>query len=53
MIILITYLEEKTNTRMVSHGYDVNTDQIVVLPNVPLVYFNHRYDSESGEWILK
>lgn len=38
---------------MVSHGYDVNTDSIVVLPNQPLFYFDYYFDRESGEMILK
>jgi hypothetical protein len=39
MIILITYLDKETNTKMVSHGYNVTTDELVVLPSVPLFYF--------------
>jgi hypothetical protein len=53
MIILITYLDKETNTKMVSHGYNVTTDELVVLPSVPLFYFGDaKFDSEVGEYIL-
>lgn len=53
MIVLITYLDEETNTKMVSHGYNVTTDELVVLPSVPLFYFDDaKFDSEVGEYIL-
>jgi hypothetical protein len=52
MIILITYLDKETNTKMVSHGYNVTTDELVVLPSVPLFYFDAKFDSEVGEYIL-
>jgi hypothetical protein len=53
MIVLITYLDEETNTKMVSHGYNVTTDDIVILPSVPLFYFDDvKFDSEVGEYIL-
>jgi hypothetical protein len=38
---------------MVSHGYNVDTDEIVILPNQPLFYFNYGFDRESGEMVLK
>jgi hypothetical protein len=38
---------------MVSHGYNVTTDELVVLPSVPLFYFDDaKFDSEMGEYIL-
>ena len=53
MIILITYFDEETNTKMVSHGYNVTTDELVTLPCVPLFYFHDaKFDSEAGEYIL-
>jgi len=53
MIVLITYLDKETNTKMVSQGYNVTTDDIVILPSVPLFYFDDaKFDSEVGEYIL-
>jgi hypothetical protein len=50
MIIVITYKDN--NTLMVSHGYNVTTDELVILPCVPLVYLNAKFDFEVGEYIL-
>lgn len=50
MIILITYKDEIDNIIRVSHGYDTNTDKIVILPNDPLGYFNPKW--YKGEWVL-
>ena len=52
LIILITFLDEK-NTRIVSHGYDIDTDKLVILPQMPLFYFPHEFNREIGEWVLK
>jgi hypothetical protein len=53
MIVLITYLDKETNTKMVSHGYNTETDELVVLPSVPLFHFDDaKFDSEVGEYIL-
>jgi hypothetical protein len=53
MIILITYRDKKSGLDIVSNGYDVNTDQIVILPQQPLTSFDVFYNSEMGEWVLK
>jgi hypothetical protein len=52
MIILITYKDEEANHLMVSHGYNVATDDIVILPSLPIFYFNVKFDSDVGEYIL-
>jgi hypothetical protein len=52
MIVLITYLDKETNTKMVSHGYNTETDELVVLPSLPIFYFNVKFNSEVGEYIL-
>ncbi len=52
MIIVITYLDKTKNRRYMSHGIDIETDKIIILPNeepFPYCY----YDTEIGEWILK
>lgn len=53
MIILIVYECKKSKFLMVSHGYDVDTDQTVILPTQPLFCFDHKYDLDIGEYILK
>ncbi len=52
MIVLITYLDKETNTKMVSHGYNTETDELVVLPNSPLREFDYSFDSVHREYIL-
>lgn len=42
MILLITYFCPDENKIMVSHGIDLKTDRIVVLPNEPIFYFGDR-----------
>ena len=37
----------------VSHGIDVNTDKVVVLPPEKWDYFQHNCVSYGGEWYLK
>lgn len=52
MIVLITYLDKETNTKMVSHGYNTETDELVVLPSSPLREFDYSFDSVRREYIL-
>jgi hypothetical protein len=52
MIVLITYLDKETNNKMVSHGYNTETDELVVLPNSPLREFDYSFDSVRREYIL-
>lgn len=49
MIILITYFDEKTNIRRVSHGINTIDDSIVILPDESLNSFNPKFDSKLGE----
>jgi len=54
MIIVITYLDRKTGKRIVDYGINIETDEKIVLPNVPIDYFpNLSYDGEVGEFLLK
>ena len=56
-IVLITYIEKDPKSpdykaKMVSHGENLNTGQSVILPNQPLVCFNHHFDKNLGEYVL-
>ena len=53
MIILILYESNKEKQLMVSHGWNTDTDRIVILPNLPLFCFDYKYDLDIGEYILK
>ncbi len=50
MIFIITYKDK--NTIMVSHGYNIDDDSIVILPNLPIYCFNYKFDNEVGEYVL-
>ena len=50
MIVLITYIED--NVTMVSHGINDN-DRLVILPNLPLMYYNAKWNRDLAEWILE
>jgi hypothetical protein len=52
MIILITYIDEKTKQKCVSHGVNLNNDSIVTLPNMPLFMFDAKFDNELMEYVL-
>lgn len=51
MIIIITYMED--NIRMVSHGYNTLTGDLVVLPCVPLFNLGVDvvFDNNIGEYV--
>lgn len=51
MIIIITYMED--NIRMVSHGYNVLTGDLVVLPCVALFNLGVDvvFDNNIGEYV--
>jgi len=51
MVILITYIDGEKQ-RIVSHGIDTLKDKVVVLPNLPLNYFDYHFDKELGELVL-
>lgn len=55
MIILITYKDEEGDKIYVSHGYNTETDQNIVLPQIPLFYYDGDYyfDRSIGENVLK
>lgn len=52
MIILITYIDKKTKQLCVSHGYNVETSDMVILPNNPIIYFDCKFNTEVGEYVL-
>ena len=53
MIIVITYKdEEEGRYPMVSHGYDVATNKLVILPQVPVWQIGAKFDHDVGEWTL-
>lgn len=53
MILLITYFCPEENKEMVSHGVDLKTDRLVVLPSQPLFYFGDRkWDTALHGWVL-
>lgn len=52
MVILFTYKDPKTGILHADYGYDVNTDKKIVLPQVPIFYFKHRFDKDVGEYML-
>lgn len=56
-IVLITYVETNPKSpdykaKMVSHGENLTTGRAVILPNEPLVNFDHHFDSNLGEYVL-
>ncbi len=52
MIILITYIDPETNVKTVSHGVNIINGQTIVIPNLPLSYYNWMWDLEIGEYVL-
>jgi cell wall assembly regulator SMI1 len=52
MIIVIVYKEEEKGTEIVSHGHDLDTDKIVILPQLTPFQIGARYDLEIGEYVL-
>lgn len=53
MIVLITYLDQKSCQTLVSHGVDYETMNNVVLPNEPPNTLGAKFSKEIGEWILE
>ena len=53
MIVLITYLDQKSCQTLVSHGVDYETMTNVVLPNEPPHTLGAKFSKEIGEWILE
>jgi len=56
MIVLMTfdYYDEKTNKKhlLVSHGIDLGTGKVVVLPSVTPQEIGARFDEEMCEYVL-
>jgi len=52
MIILVTYKDPKTGVLCADYGYNIDTGKTIVLPQIPIFYFNHRFDKDIGEYIL-
>jgi len=52
MIIVITYMDEKTKTRLVSHGVDAETLENIILPQVSPKEVNAFFDYEIGEYVI-
>jgi hypothetical protein len=53
MIILITYIDKKTKTRMVSHGIEYDTCNIITMCPQPLSYYKYYFHTELDEYVLK
>ena len=53
MTILVTFFDKKSQSLFVDYGYNVETGEIVIIPQVPICYVDHKFDSEIGEYILK
>lgn len=57
MILLIVYKERDDRTgkyeEIVSHGIDLETDRIVILPQVNPLHLRAKYDLEAGEYFLE
>lgn len=51
-IILITEIDKETNKLVVSHGYNEETEQSVVLPQYHPVLLGAYFDYIIGEWVL-
>ena len=55
MIVLITYKnKDDDNKTYVSHGIDLETEQVVVLQDMPLHNYNcKKFDEELREWVIE
>lgn len=54
MILLITFRHEKTKEIWVSHGIDLDNDKIVILPQMPLFYYDKaKYDCDLAEYVIE
>ena len=54
MILLITFKHEKTNEIWVSHGIDLDNDNIVILPEMRLsLYDEAKYDCDLMEYVIE
>lgn len=51
IIVLTDYLDEDSNEIVVSHGIDIETDKVIILPPVPPETIAKR-DGKTGEWVL-
>lgn len=55
-IVVITYKEKNPYSglveHIVSHGVDLETNKLVVLPQVPVDQLGVLYDTKMGEFIL-
>jgi hypothetical protein len=52
-IILMTYMDNDTNQRIVSHGINMETDEIITMSELPLSNYPHYFDTNLFEFILK
>ena len=54
MILLITFRDEKTNEIWVSHGIDLDSDNIVILPEMRLsLYDKAKYDCHLMDYVIE
>ena len=54
MILLITFRHKKTNEIWVSHGIDLDNDNIVILPEMPLFHYDDaKYDCDLAEYVIE
>ena len=51
MIVVVTERDED-NRVVVSHGFDVETNKIVIMPQVPLYYVGAYWNSDLNEWVV-
>lgn len=51
MIVLITYEDPKTKILYVSHGVEQWTMRNVVLQQIPLSCYKHKYDKNVGYYL--
>lgn len=53
MIVLITYTNKEDKKVYIDHGYDMDTGNIVILPNIPIFdFYPKRYDENIGGYYI-
>jgi hypothetical protein len=46
-------VDKKSGQRVIDHGIDLNTDEIVIMPNLPISYFDSiKHDIDVGEYVI-
>lgn len=52
MIILCSFRDEN-DIEIADYGYNVETDTVVILPQLPIFCFKYEFDRDNGLRILK